>query len=66
MSPTPGLDPAALGDDALRVVREMLAAQGVSEDELDEAQREGTLPLLAVERLILPTAPAHDLSLIHI
>jgi adenylate cyclase len=62
VSPAPGLDPAALGDDALRVVREMLAAQGVSEDELDEAQREGTLPLLAVERLILPTAPAHDLA----
>jgi adenylate cyclase len=62
VSPTPGLDPAALGDDAVRMVREMLAAQGVSEDELDDAQREGTLPLLAVERLILPTAPVHDLA----
>jgi adenylate cyclase len=62
VSRTPGLDPAALGDDAVRVVREMLAAQGVSEDELDEARRDGTLPLMAVERLILPTAPVHDLA----
>ncbi len=62
MSPPPGLDPAALGEDAVKVVRELLAAQGVSEDELDAAQREGTLPLLAVERLILPTAPAYDLE----
>jgi adenylate cyclase len=62
VSRTPGLDPAALGDDAVRVVREMLAAQGVSEEELYEAQREGTLPLMAVERLILPTAPQHDLA----
>ena len=62
MSPPLGLDPATLGDDAVRVVREQLAAQGVSEDDLDEAQREGTLPLLAVERLILATAPAYDLD----
>ena len=60
MSPTPGLDPAALGDDAVRVVREMLAAEGVSEDDLDAAQQEGTLPLLAVERLILPAVPEYD------
>ena len=60
MSPPPGLDPAALGDDAVRVVREMLAAEGVSEDDLDAAQQEGTLPLLAVERLILPAVPDYD------
>jgi adenylate cyclase len=62
VSVPPGLDPAALGDDAVRVVRELLAAQGVGEDELDDAQREGTLPLMAVERLILPAVPTHDLS----
>jgi adenylate cyclase len=62
VSPPPGLDPAALGDDAVLVVREMLASEGVSEDELDSAQQEGTLPLLAVERLILPAVPDYDLQ----
>jgi adenylate cyclase len=57
-----GLDPAALGNDAVRTVRVMLARKGVSDDELDEAEREGTLPLLAVERLIVPEAALYDIG----
>jgi adenylate cyclase len=57
-----GLDPAALGDDAVRTVRSMLASLGVSAAELDQAEREGTLPLLAVERLIVPEAARYDLA----
>ena len=57
-----GLDPAALGDDAVRTVRTMLADQGVSDALLDQAEREGTLPLLAVERLIVPQKARYDLA----
>jgi adenylate cyclase len=62
MSTPGGLDPAALGDDAVRTVRVMLARKGVSADELDEAERDGTLPLLAVERLIVPEAAVYDIG----
>ncbi|HKY65658.1 MAG TPA: adenylate/guanylate cyclase domain-containing protein [Acidimicrobiales bacterium] len=61
MSDPPGLDPAALGDDAVRTVRELLADLGCTPDELDVAQRDGTLPLLAVERLMVPEEARHDL-----
>ena len=62
MSDAPGLDPAALGDDAVRTVREMLAGLGCTVDELDAAEREGTLPLLAVERLMVPEVAEYDLA----
>jgi adenylate cyclase len=58
----PGLDPAALGDDTLRAVRQMLLTLGVTDSELDEAESAGTLPLLAVERLIVPEAARYDLA----
>jgi len=56
-----GLDRAALGDDAVRTVRALLLELGCTVAELDEAEREGTLPLLAVERLMVPEVPLHDL-----
>lgn len=62
MTTEPGFDRAALGDDAVRTVREMLLGSGCTVDELDQAEREGTLPLLAVERLIVPEAAAYDLA----
>lgn len=62
MSREPGLDPASLGDDALAAVRDMLLGLGCTPAELAEAEREGTLPLLAVERLILPEVATHDLA----
>ena len=63
MSSLPGdLDPAALGPDAVRAVRDLLRTLGCTDEELDRAQREGTLPLLAVERLIVPEAPAYTLD----
>jgi adenylate cyclase len=57
-----GLDPASLGDDAVQAVRSMLADLGCSAAELDQAEREGTLPLLAVERLMVPAAASYDLA----
>jgi adenylate cyclase len=62
VSREPGLDPASLGDDALAAVRDMLLGLGCTPAELAEAEREGTLPLLAVERLILPEVATHDLA----
>ncbi len=62
MSSHPGLDPAALGEDAVQAVRDMLSELGVSADELAQAEREGTLPLLAVERLMVPEAATYDLA----
>jgi adenylate cyclase len=58
----PGVDRTGLGDDALRAVRQMLLAVGVTEAELDTAEAAGTLPLLAVERLIVPEAARYDLA----
>jgi adenylate cyclase len=58
----PGLDPAALGDDALAAVRDMLLGLGCTPAELAEAEREGTLPLLAVERLMVAEVATHDLA----
>jgi adenylate cyclase len=62
MTDTPGLDPAALGDDAVRTVREMLVDVGCTDEELDAAVREGTLPLLAVEKLMVPEVAEYDLA----
>ena len=62
MSREPGLDPAALGDDAVAAVRDMLLGLGCTPAELAEAEREGTLPLLAVERLMVPEVATHDLA----
>ena len=62
MSSHPGLDPAALGDDAVQAVRGMLLDLGCTTDELAQAEREGTLPLLAVERLMVPAAATYDLA----
>lgn len=42
--------------------RELLEAQGVTVEELDEAERSGTLELLALERAILPEPPEFDLD----
>jgi adenylate cyclase len=58
----PGLDPAALGDDAVQAVRDMLLAVGCTPDELAQAEREGTLPLLAVDRLMVPEVARYDLA----
>jgi adenylate cyclase len=57
-----GLDPAALGDDALRAVRRMLLDSDVTEAELDAAEAAGTLPLLAVERMIVREPAHYDLA----
>jgi adenylate cyclase len=57
-----GLDPAALGDDALRAVRRMLLDSDVTEAELDAAEAAGTLPLLAVERMIVRETAHYDLA----
>ena len=57
-----GLDPAALGDDAVRTVRGLLVDMGCTVAELDAAEREGTLPLLAVERLMVPQVAEYDLA----
>jgi adenylate cyclase len=62
VSREPGLDPAALGDDAVAAVRDMLLGLGCTPAELAEAEREGTLPLLAVERLMVPEVATHDLA----
>ena len=62
MSPDPGLDPAALGDDAVQAVRDMLLAAGCTPEELAQAEREGTLPLLAVDRLMVPEVARYDLA----
>ncbi|HEX6167938.1 MAG TPA: adenylate/guanylate cyclase domain-containing protein [Acidimicrobiales bacterium] len=62
MSREPGLDPAALGDDVVAAVRDMLLGLGCTPAELAEAEREGTLPLLAVERLMVPEVATHDLA----
>ena len=62
MTSHPGLDPAALGEDAVTTVRRMLLDAGCTPEELAQADREGTLPLLAVERLMVPEVATHDLA----
>jgi adenylate cyclase len=58
----PGIDPVALGEDAVGAVRDMLADLGSAPDELDQAEAVGTLPLLVVERLMVPEVAVHDLA----
>ncbi|HET6953872.1 MAG TPA: adenylate/guanylate cyclase domain-containing protein, partial [Acidimicrobiales bacterium] len=58
----PHLDPAAVGDGGIGAVRDMLAGLGCTVEELDRAERDGTLPLLAVERLIVPEVALYDLD----
>ncbi|HEX6569926.1 MAG TPA: adenylate cyclase regulatory domain-containing protein, partial [Acidimicrobiales bacterium] len=62
MTSPPGLDPASPGGDATQAVRDMLIERGCTPDEVAHAVREGTLPLLAVERLMMAEAPVHDLA----
>ena len=63
MSPPPRPDPVSPpGDGGLAALRGTLLGLGCTADELARAEREGTLPLLAVERLIVPDAPVHDLD----
>ena len=58
----PRIDPAALGEDAVGAVRGMLADLGSAPDELDLAEDVGTLPLIAVERLMVSDVAVHDLA----
>jgi adenylate cyclase len=48
--------------DGLAEVRQTLARLGASDEELARAEQDGTLPLLAVERLIVPEAAVHDME----
>lgn len=50
------------GLDAGANLREVLRATGVSDAEVDEAERNGTLSLLAVERLVAPEPALHDVT----
>jgi adenylate cyclase len=57
-----GIDPTVLRDDAVGIVRDMLTELGSAPDELDLAEDVGTLPLLAVERLMVPEVALYDLA----
>lgn len=66
---TPGAGrPGELGDDEgepgepAQSVREMLFARGLSAEEVAAAEHEGTLPLLAVERLVVPETTLYDVA----
>jgi hypothetical protein len=54
--------PADLGPDALGTARSLLLELGCTGDELDEAERQGTLPLLAVERLMIADEARYDIE----
>lgn len=43
-------------------LRHMLLAQGVPNREIDRAQREGRLEMLAIDHLILPVPPRYDID----
>lgn len=43
-------------------LRTFLLDAGASEDDLDRAEREGWLPLLTLDRLVLPGRASHDLA----
>jgi adenylate cyclase len=51
-----------LGPNALHTARSLLLELGCTDDELDEAERQGTLPLLAVERLMVADEARYDLE----
>jgi len=50
------------GMDATAGLRDALRATGASDAEIDQSERDGTLSLLAVERLVAPEPPSHDLT----
>jgi adenylate cyclase len=43
-------------------LRATLHELGTEDEEIDRAASEGTLPLLAVERLVMPETPCHDIA----
>jgi adenylate cyclase len=43
-------------------LRNLLLTAGASEDDVDRAEREGWLPLLTLDRLVLPGRPTHDVA----
>ena len=43
-------------------LRRRLADLGAADDDLDRAEREGWIPLLALDRVLLPGAPIYDVS----
>lgn len=43
-------------------LRTLLLARGASEDDIDRAEREGWLPLLTLDALVLPGRPTHDVA----
>jgi adenylate cyclase len=46
----------------LPTLRSILASYGVSKDEIDEAERNGTLGFLAIEHLVFPDPAVYDLE----
>jgi adenylate cyclase len=57
-----GLGPGMAPAEVLGVVRAMLRELGTGDDEIAAAEADGTLPLLAVERLIVPEPLLYDLD----
>src|SRR4029079_11300983 len=43
-------------------LRTLLLEAGASEDDVDRAEREGWLPLLTLDALVLPGAPTYDVA----
>lgn len=43
-------------------LRDLLLTAGASEDDVDRAEREGWLPLLTLDSLVLPGRPTHDVA----
>ena len=43
-------------------LRNLLLAAGASEDDVDRAEREGWLPLLTLDSLVMPGRPSHDVA----
>jgi adenylate cyclase len=66
---TPSPDPGPMAEFGLDeepdggvTLREVLQQVGVAPDAIDSAEGEGTLELLAVERLVIPEPPLYDLA----
>jgi adenylate cyclase len=53
---------ATAGRATVGAIRALLRDQGISDDDLDRAQADGTLALLAVERLLVPETARYDLA----
>lgn len=62
MTEVPGLGPGMTPAEVLDIVRAMLRELGTGEHEIAAAEADGTLPLLAVERLIVPEPLLFDLD----